>query len=330
MLPNKSIQPDLVIRGALLIDGSGRSGYRGDLAIKDDRILAIGDLSKTQGSRELQANGLALTPGFVDTHTHDDRALLSDPLMQCKISQGVTTVITGNCGISLAPLSIDRYPPPPLDIIGREPNQFFPTFDSYLTALDNDPPALNAACQVGHTTLRAGAMDRFDRAATQREISAMRKMLETSLENGAIGMSTGLYYPPAKDAPTDEVIALTHSIRTFGGIHTTHMRDEASHLVDSVNETIAIGRTARIPVVISHHKASGTPNHGLVRDTLKLIDEARKTQPLSLDVYPYVAASHHARPPPHIARQQDHYHMVEEPSRIRRSDSRRDRNESRV
>ena len=149
MLPNKSIQPDLVIRGALLIDGSGRSGYRGDLAIKDDRILAIGDLSKTQGSRELQANGLALTPGFVDTHTHDDRALLSDPLMQCKISQGVTTVITGNCGISLAPLSIDRYPPPPLDIIGREPNQFFPTFDSYLTALDNDPPALNAACQVG-------------------------------------------------------------------------------------------------------------------------------------------------------------------------------------
>jgi N-acyl-D-amino-acid deacylase len=291
MLPNKSTQPDLVIRGALLIDGSGRPGYRGDLAIKDDRILAIGDLSKTQGSRELQANGLALTPGFVDTHTHDDRALLSDPLMQCKISQGVTTVITGNCGISLAPLSINRYPPPPLDIIGREPDQFFPTFDSYLTALDNDPPALNAACQVGHTTLRAGAMDRFDRAATQREISAMRKMLETSLENGAIGMSTGLYYPPAKDAPTDEVIALTHSIRTFGGIHTTHMRDEASHLVNSVNETIAIGRTARIPVVISHHKASGTPNHGLVRDTLKLIDEARKTQPLSLDVYPYVAAS---------------------------------------
>src|SRR4249919_2670289 len=147
MLPNKSTQPDLVIRGALLIDGSGKPGYRGDLAIQDDRILAIGDLSKTQGSREFQANSLALTPGFVDTHTHDDRALLSDPLMQCKISQGVTTVITGNCGISLAPLSIDRYPPPPLDIIGREPKQFFPTFDSYLTALDNDPPALNAACQ---------------------------------------------------------------------------------------------------------------------------------------------------------------------------------------
>ena len=95
--------------------------------------------------------------------------------MQCKISQGVTTVITGNCGISLAPLSIERYPPPPLDIIGREPGQFFPTFDAYLSALDRDPPALNAACQVGHTTLRAGAMDRFDRAATPAEIDAMRR-----------------------------------------------------------------------------------------------------------------------------------------------------------
>jgi len=291
MPPDATTQPDLVIRGALLIDGSGNPGVRGDLAVTDDRIVAMGDLSRMKSSREIKANGLALAPGFVDTHTHDDRALLSDPLMECKISQGVTTVITGNCGISLAPLSIDRYPPPPLDIIAREPTQFFATFDDYLSALDRDPPALNAACQVGHTTLRAGAMDRFDRAATQSEIDAMRGALETSLENGAIGMSTGLYYPPAKDAPTEEVIALAKPMRANGGIHTTHMRDEASHLVQSVNETIEIGKASGIPVVISHHKASGTPNHGLVRDTLKLIDEARKTQRLGLDVYPYVAAS---------------------------------------
>src|SRR6478609_10678882 len=213
MPPDNSAPCDLVIRGALLIDGR------------------------------------ALAPGFIDTHTHDDRALLSDPLMQCKISQGVTTVITGNCGISLAPLSIDRYPPPPLDIIGREPKQFFPTFNGYLSALDNDPPALNAACQVGHTTLRAGAMDRFDRAATPSEISAMRQSLETSLDHGAIGLSTGLYYPPANAAPTDEVIALGKTLHDYGGIHTTHMRDEASHLVKSVNETIDIGRSADIPVV---------------------------------------------------------------------------------
>lgn len=284
-------RPDLIIRGATLIDGSGRPGVPGDLAVKDDRIVAVGDLAQTEAAQEIPAGGLALAPGFVDTHTHDDRALLSDPLMECKISQGVTTVITGNCGISLAPLLIDRYPPPPLDIIGREPQQFFPTFEGYLDALDRDPPALNAACQVGHTTLRAGAMDRFDRPAAPSEIDAMRKALETSLEHGAIGMSTGLYYPPANAAPTGEVIALAKSMHVYGGIHTTHMRDEASHIVESVNETISIGKAADIPIVISHHKASGTPNHGLVKDTLKMIDEARKRQKLGLDVYPYVAAS---------------------------------------
>jgi N-acyl-D-amino-acid deacylase len=291
MPPDTNAQPDLVIRGALLIDGSGRLGVLGDLAVKDDRIVAMGDLSQTKGTRDIRAKGLALAPGFIDTHTHDDRALLSNPLMECKISQGVTTVITGNCGISLAPLSIERYPPPPLDIIAREPNQFFASFDGYLSALDRDPPALNAACQVGHTTLRAGAMDRFDRAATQSEIDAMRRALESALEHGAIGMSTGLYYPPAMDAPTEEVIALAKPMRAYGAIHTTHMRDEASQLVQSVKETIEIGKAADIPVVISHHKASGTPNHGLVKDTLKLIEEARKSQKLGLDVYPYVAAS---------------------------------------
>jgi N-acyl-D-amino-acid deacylase len=262
------MQPDLVIRDALLIDGSGAPGVRGDLAVKDDRIVAIGDLSTAKGGKEISAKGLALAPGFVDTHTHDDRALLSNPLLECKISQGVTTVITGNCGISLAPLSITRYPPP-----------------------DRDPPALNAACQVGHMTLRVGAMDTFDRPATASEIGTMRRALETSLEQGAIGMSTGLYYPPSKDAPTEEVIELAKPMRAYGGIHTTHMRDEASHLIRSVNETIAIGKAADVPVVISHHKASGTPNHGLVKDSLKLIDEARKSQALGLDVYPYVAAS---------------------------------------
>jgi N-acyl-D-amino-acid deacylase len=284
-------QPDLIIRNALLIDGSGKPGVRGDLAVKDDRIADVGDLSRVKGARETDAKGLVLAPGFVDTHTHDDRALLSDPLMECKISQGVTTVITGNCGISLAPLAIDRYPPPPLDIIGREPAQFFPTFDGYLGALDRDPPALNAACQVGHTTLRVGAMDRFDRAATAGEIDQMSRALDTALESGAIGMSTGLYYPPAKAAPTDEVIALAKPLRAHGGIHTTHMRDEASRLVESVNETIRIGKDGSIPVVISHHKASGIANHGLVNDTLKLIDEARRSQALGLDAYPYVAAS---------------------------------------
>jgi N-acyl-D-amino-acid deacylase len=290
-MPPSPSTPDLIIRDALLIDGSGGAASRGDLAVTDDRIAALGDLSQLKGAREISAQGLALAPGFIDTHTHDDRALLSDPLMACKISQGVTTVVTGNCGISLAPLSIDRYPPPPLDIIGREPQQFFATFDAYLSALDREPPALNAVCQVGHSTMRVGAMNQLDRAATGSEIDAMRRTLEQSLEQGAIGLSTGLYYPPAKDAPTDEIIALTKAVRAHGGIHTTHMRDEASHLIDSVNETISIGHAAGIPVVISHHKATGIPNHGMVETSLKLIEEARKRQRLGLDAYPYVASS---------------------------------------
>jgi N-acyl-D-amino-acid deacylase len=283
--------PDLIIRNALLIDGSGAPATRGDLAVADDRIAGIGDLSQLKGAREISAQGLALSPGFVDTHTHDDRALLSDPLMECKISQGVTTVVTGNCGISLAPLAIDRYPPPPLDLIGREPKQFFSTFEAYLSALDREPPALNAVCQVGHSTLRVGAMDRLDRAADAGEITAMQRTLEKALEQGAIGLSTGLYYPPAEKAPTNEIVALTRAVHAFGGIHTTHMRDEASHLLASVNETISIGKDADVPIVISHHKATGIPNHGMVKQSLELIAEARKRQRLGLDAYPYIAAS---------------------------------------
>ncbi len=251
-----------------------------------------------------------------------------DPLMECKISQGVTTVVTGNCGISLAPLSIDRYPPPPLDIIGREPKQFFPTFDAYLSALDRDPPALNAVCQVGHSTLRVGAMDRLDRAATTAEIDTMRRTLEQSLEQGAIGLSTGLYYPPAKDAPTDEIVTLTKAVRAFGGIHTTHMRDEASHLIESVNETISIGQAADVPVVISHHKATGIPNHGRVTETLELIKEARKRQKLGLDAYPYVASSTMLDPRRIPLASKVIVTWSKSPPGIRRPDAGRDREDS--
>ncbi len=196
-------KPDLVIRNARLIDGSGASARAGDLAVADDRIVALGALDGIQGAREIDAGGKALAPGFIDPHTHDDRALLSDPLMSCKVSQGVTTVVAGNCGVSLAPLHTGRRPPPPLDLVCADPKGFFADFGAYLKALDGAPPALNMVGQVGHASLRLGAMDRLDRAATGAEIVAMRGALEAALEAGAVGLSTGLFYKPAMAAPTE-------------------------------------------------------------------------------------------------------------------------------
>lgn len=285
------IRVDLIIRNALLYDGLGNAPVSGDLAISDDRIVAVGDCRNCVTGREIDAHGLALAPGFIDVHTHDDRVLRTNPLMTNKISQGVTTVVAGNCGVSLAPLTIDRRPPPPLDLIGEEPSDYFADFGAYLDTLDREPPAVNALCQVGHSSLRAGAMNDLERPASASEIRTMRDRLERALDAGAIGLSTGLFYPPANAAPTSEVIELAKALREYGGLHTTHMRDETDHVTDSLEESFTIGREAGVPVIISHHKCAGTANHGRSRETLALIDAARAHQPLGLDVYPYIAGS---------------------------------------
>jgi len=282
---------DLVIRDARIVDGTGAPARAGDIAVTDDRIVALGDLARVAGAREIHAGGRAVAPGFVDAHTHDDRALLADPLMTCKVSQGVTTVVAGNCGVSLAPLAMDRRPPAPIDLICEEPGGFFATFGAYLDALDAAPPAANAIAQVGHSTLRVGAMDHLNRAATGAEIKAMRGALEQALEDGAAGFSTGLFYPPAAAAPSEEVIEIAKALERFGAFHSTHMRDEGDRIDDSLAETYRIGREARVPVVISHHKCAGAANYGRSSETLASIDAARAKQPLGLDAYPYIAGS---------------------------------------
>lgn len=282
---------DLVIRNARIVDGTGVPARPGDVAVSGDRITEVGDLTDVAGSREMDAGGAVLAPGFIDSHTHDDRALLSDPLMSCKVSQGVTTVVTGNCGVSLAPLQVDDRPPPPLDLLCESPDGFYGDFAAYLDAIDADPAAVNAVAQVGHSTLRLGAMDRVDRPATAAEIRVMRERLEAALEAGAVGLSTGLFYPPAEAAPTEEVIEIAKGLAAFGALHTTHMRDESDHVADSIEETLRIGREAHVPVVISHHKCAGAPNHGRSEETLALIDQGRRGQPVGLDAYPYVAGS---------------------------------------
>ena len=282
---------DLIIRDARLIDGTGGASTHGDIAVTDDRIVGLGDLGHAVGAVEIHAGGKAVSPGFIDVHTHDDRALLVDPLMTPKVSQGVTTVITGNCGVSLAPLRTTGRPPAPLDLVCEDGEGFFADFGDYLAALDNDPAAVNALCLVGHASLRVEAMDTLDRPATGGEITAMRRRLERALEAGAIGLSTGLYYAPAASAPTSEIIELAAAVRAAGGIHTTHMRDEADHVIESLEESFAIGREAGVPVVISHHKCSGQANHGRSAETLALIETARHRQEIGLDAYPYIASS---------------------------------------
>ena len=196
---------DMIIRNARLIDGTGAPSTHGDIAVADDRIVGLGDLSQAEGAVEINAGGKAVAPGFIDVHTHDDRALLIDPLMAPKVSQGVTTVVTGNCGVSLAPLRTRGRPPAPLDLVCPDGEGFFSEFDDYLAALDKEPAAVNALCLVGHASLRVEAMDNLHRPATGDEIKAMRGRLERALEAGAIGLSTGLYYAPAAAAPTEEI-----------------------------------------------------------------------------------------------------------------------------
>lgn len=282
---------DVLLTGGMLIDGTGAPPRAADVALTGARIAALGNLADARAHERIDVAGKVVAPGFIDPHTHDDNALLRMPDMAMKVSQGVTTVVVGNCGVSLAPLSLRGDPPPPLDLLGDSGEYRFADFADYMDMLDAAPAAVNAACLVGHSSLRAGAMDRLDRAATPDELKAMALCLEAALEAGAIGLSTGLYYPPARQAPTEEIVALAKTVRRHDGLYTTHMRDESDRVLDALDEAFAIGRAAEVPVVISHHKVVGRANFGRTRKTLALIDEARRRQPVAIDVYPYIASS---------------------------------------
>jgi N-acyl-D-amino-acid deacylase len=287
---------DLVLRGGRVIDGGGAPSLTADVAIAGDRIGLVDRLPAGSGREEIDVAGLAVAPGFIDVHTHDDRALLSRPDMAPKVSQGVTTVITGNCGVSLAPAEPGRVLPPPLDLIGSAEHFRFRRFADYLDALDAAPAATNAACLVGHSMLRAQTMDDLRRPANESEIEAMRTRLREALAAGAIGMSSGLWYAPANAAPKSEIVALAQELHRAGALYTTHMRNESDRVLDSLDETFAVGREADIPVVVSHHKVQGKQNFGRTRETLPKIAAAIAAQRVGLDAYPYIASSTVLRP----------------------------------
>jgi N-acyl-D-amino-acid deacylase len=285
---------DLLIRNASIVDGTNAPRFTGDIGIRDERIERIGDLAARRGEVEIDLAGRIAAPGFIDAHTHDDRLMLSGPEMAPKVSQGITTVIAGNCGISLAPMprAIPRPVTPPLNLLDDEGSWFrFPSFASYVGELRAKPAATNCALLVGHTTLRVATVDNLERPASAAEIASMRALVREALQAGAIGVSTGLFYEPAIAAPTEEVIETCGPLKEFDGIYCTHMRDEADGVIDSLAETFRIGREVGVPVVISHLKVVGPANHGRSGEALSFIEKHMASQPICMDCYPYTAGS---------------------------------------
>jgi N-acyl-D-amino-acid deacylase len=282
---------DTLIRNVRVLDGSGAEAETADVALDAGVVCAVGRLSQYVGRQVVDGDGRVLSPGFIDTHTHDDTNVIRDPQMMAKLSQGVTTVIVGNCGISAAPVQLAGPPPDPMNLLGDADAFRYPSFAAYVGAVDAAQPAVNVAALAGHTALRNNQMDRLDRAATPAEIEGMRAQLIEALEHGALGLSSGLAYGSARSAPPQEIVSLAEPLAAAGAIYTTHMRTEAEEILAAMSEAFATGRSCHVPVVISHLKCSGIANWGRSEEILRALETARDEQPVQCDCYPYAASS---------------------------------------
>jgi N-acyl-D-amino-acid deacylase len=287
---------DMVIRGAQVLDGSGAPAALVDVAVMDGRIVAVEPGLAVKAERVVDGAGLTLAPGFIDTHTHDDTSVIETPEMLPKVSQGVTTVVVGNCGISAAPVRLKGDPPDPMVLLGGRELFRYPRFADYVRAVDLAGPAVNVAALVGHTALRQNHMDSLgpvwlDRAASGAEIAAMRAELEDALRAGALGLSSGLAYANANAAPMEEVAALAEVLGESGGVYATHMRTETEGILDAMREACAIGQAGRTGTVISHLKCAGMANWGRSGEVLGALEAARVGQEVGCDCYPYAAGS---------------------------------------
>ena len=281
---------DLSIRDAWLVDGSGQPPRIADLHIEGDRIARIGP--GPTGKREIRAAGRILAPGFVDVHAHDDAALLSTPDLHFKLLQGVTSVVIGNCGFSLAPLEAGGVEPPGNASLFPGFAQRFLDLEAYAQAFASACPAINAISLVGHNAIRSRVMGNEERAPNNDEIALMRGHLQRALEQGAAGFSTGLIYRPGRVATSFEIIEVARPLADFGALYATHMRSEGDRLLESVEETLSIAQAVGCRAQISHHKAGGRRNWGKVKASLARIDLACESgADVTLDVYPYVAGS---------------------------------------
>tara|TARA_B100000614_G_scaffold258358_1_gene280318 strand:+ start:825 stop:2441 length:1617 start_codon:yes stop_codon:yes gene_type:complete len=258
---------DTKIINGKIIDGTGNPWFTGDVGIKDGRITKIGNLENSHAKSIIDASELIVSPGFIDPHTHALRGIFDVPNAESSLLQGITTLTEGNDGASPYPI------------------------DEHYAAISERKISPNWSTFVGHGTIRRKVMGLADRKPTDEEITKMKELLHEAMQDGALGISTGLFYVPGSFAETDEIIELSKVVANYGGIYISHIREETSKLIDSVNETIRIGEESGIPVQITHHKVMGVENWGLSKESLRLVDEARaRGIDVTIDQYPYTAS----------------------------------------
>lgn len=258
---------DIIIKGGRVVDGSGNPWYMADVGIVGERITSIGNLDSATATRTIDATGLTVSPGFIDPHTHALQGIFEVPNAESSLLQGVTTLTEGNDGSSPFP-------------IGKHYEEI---------AVKQISP--NWAVFVGQGTVRELVIGEEDREATAAEMETMKQMVRDAMEQGALGISTGLFYVPGSFTSTEEVIELSKIAAQYNGIYISHMREEAGQLIDSVIETIRIGEEANIPVQMTHHKVIGAQNWGASKESLRLVDEARaRGIDITIDQYPYTAS----------------------------------------
>jgi N-acyl-D-amino-acid deacylase len=284
---------DLKITGGMVLDGTGAAAVRQDIGVTGDTITALGDLAREGSGTTLDASGLTVAPGFIDMHSHSDWRLFANRRAESKVRQGVTTEVVGNCGFSPAPVSDESradmrgfalYLPPGMDFSWRSVGDF-------LRRYEDEGLAVNVAQLIGHGTLRLAVMGFDRRPPSPDELRRMRGLMESAMDDGACGLSTGLIYAPGSYAKTPEIAEIARGAAP-GGFYASHIRGEGATLLDSVREAIQVGREGGVPTQISHIKAAGRPHWGRVREALGLIDAARGDgQDVMADVYPYTASS---------------------------------------
>lgn len=280
---------DIKIINGTVYDGLGGSARLADVGIVGERIAEVGDLARAEARVTIDAAGRLVCPGFIDAHSHSDTYLLIEPSADSKIFQGITTEVVGNCGASAAPLH-DPYKLPS-DWADKTYPRAWQSVTDYRRLLDEVRPAPNTVLLIGHNTLRAGAMGYAPRHATADELALMRRRLGQALDEGGAGFSTGLAYAPGMFAPPEEVEALAEEVAARGKIYTSHMRSEGGHLVEAIEETIAVGRHAGCRVQVSHLKTAGKGNWGLLDAALARIEDARREGlEVAADRYPYTAS----------------------------------------